>query len=39
MEQALELEALHFAKTCGSQDKKIGVNAFLNKEPAKFNGN
>lgn len=39
MEQALELEALHFAKTCGSQDKKIGVNAFLNKKPAKFNGN
>lgn len=39
MEQALELEALHFAKTCGSNDKKIGVHAFLNKEPAKFHGN
>ncbi len=39
MEQALELEALQFAKTCGTKDKSEGVNAFLNKRPAKFNGN
>lgn len=39
MEQALELEALQFAKTCGTHDKAEGVNAFLNKRAAKFNGN
>jgi enoyl-CoA hydratase len=37
--QALELEALHFTKTCGSHDKTIGVQAFLNKQTAVFNGN
>lgn len=35
---ALQLEALHFAKLCATEDKKIGVNAFLNKEKAKFQG-
>lgn len=38
MSEALELEALHFAKTCGTKDKSIGVNAFLNKKPAVFTG-
>ncbi|MBP9721881.1 MAG: enoyl-CoA hydratase/isomerase family protein [Gammaproteobacteria bacterium] len=36
---ALELESLHFAKTCGSNDKNIGVKAFLSKQKAEFNGN
>ena len=39
LNDALELEALHFAKTCGTNDKKIGVEAFLNKKTAVFNGN
>ena len=38
LNDALELEALHFAKTCGTSDKKIGVEAFLNKQTAVFNG-
>ncbi len=38
LNDALELEALHFAKTCGTSDKKIGVEAFLNKKTAVFNG-
>lgn len=38
MEQALELEALQFAKTCGTKDKAEGVSAFLNKRPANFSG-
>ena len=39
LNDALELEALHFAKTCGTTDKKIGVDAFLNKKTAVFHGN
>lgn len=38
MAEALELEALHFAKTCGTNDKSVGVNAFLNKENPNFTG-
>jgi enoyl-CoA hydratase len=36
--QALDLEALHFSKTCASLDKKEGVQAFLEKRKANFNG-
>lgn len=39
MSEALELEALHFSKTCGTSDKTEGVNAFLNKIAPKFTGN
>lgn len=39
LEDALHVEALHFAKLCATQDKKIGVNAFLNKSKAEFIGN
>lgn len=35
---ALHLEAIHFAKTCATVDKKEGVSAFLEKRPAKFKG-
>ena len=35
---ALELEALHFAKTCATQDKTEGVSAFLEKRTAHFVG-
>lgn len=36
---ALELEALAFAKVCASADKQEGVSAFLEKRPAMFKGN
>lgn len=39
MPDALELEALEFAKTCSTADKTEGVNAFLNKREANFTGN
>lgn len=38
LETALHLEAIHFAKTCASEDKAEGVNAFLNKRDAQFSG-
>lgn len=38
LEDALHLEAVHFAKTCASKDKAIGVEAFLNKKTAHFQG-
>lgn len=36
--QALELEALHFATTCATQDKTEGTTAFLEKRQASFKG-
>ncbi len=38
LEDALHLEALQFAKTCATKDKKEGVLAFLEKRPAHFIG-
>lgn len=38
LEQALELEALHFATTCATQDKTEGTKAFLEKRKANFQG-
>jgi enoyl-CoA hydratase len=35
---ALHLEAIHFAKTCASRDKREGVSAFLEKRTAQFEG-
>ena len=35
---ALHLEAVHFAKTCASDDKREGVAAFLAKRPPVFHG-
>lgn len=35
---ALELEAVHFALTCASEDKKEGTSAFLQKRSAEFKG-
>lgn len=35
---ALHLEAVHFAKVCASEDKREGVDAFLNKRQAQFRG-
>lgn len=35
---ALHLEAVHFAKVCASDDKRIGVSAFLAKQPPEFRG-
>ncbi len=38
LNDALELEASHFAMTCGTEDKNEGVNAFLQKRSAHFKG-
>lgn len=38
LSDALHLEAVHFAKTCASEDKAEGVSAFLEKRPAVFKG-
>lgn len=38
LEDALHLEAIHFALTCATHDKKEGVNAFLEKRAANFKG-
>ncbi len=38
LEEALNLEALQFAKTCATKDKKEGVSAFLEKRAANFIG-
>ena len=39
LNDALHLEAVHFAKVCASQDKNEGVSAFLEKRAADFKGN
>lgn len=39
LEDALHLEALHFALTCGTADKQEGTQAFLEKRAACFTGN
>ena len=36
MDEALELEAEHFAKLCSKEDKNIGVDAFLSKQKPEF---
>lgn len=38
LDDALHLEAMHFANVCASKDKNRGVNAFLTKEKALFQG-
>jgi enoyl-CoA hydratase len=38
LEEALELEAAHFAICCATADKREGVNAFLEKRAAVFSG-
>jgi len=38
LNDALHLEAVHFSKTCASEDKQEGVSAFLSKRAANFQG-
>jgi enoyl-CoA hydratase len=38
LDDALHLEAIHFAKVCASEDKQEGVDAFLTKRTAAFKG-
>ncbi|KTD47730.1 enoyl-CoA hydratase/isomerase family protein [Legionella quateirensis] len=38
LQEALHLEAIHFAKVCATEDKKEGVEAFLGKRTAVFKG-
>ncbi|MFI4963149.1 MAG: enoyl-CoA hydratase/isomerase family protein [Legionellales bacterium] len=38
LNDALHLEAIHFAKVCATEDKQEGVAAFLGKRPAAFKG-
>lgn len=38
LEDALQLEAVHFGMLCASRDKQEGVNAFLQKRAATFKG-
>lgn len=38
LDDALQLEAKHFAATCASKDKREGVQAFLEKRAANFTG-
>lgn len=38
LDDALQMEALHFALLCNSKDKTIGTNAFLKKVSAEFLG-
>lgn len=38
LDDALHLEAVHFAKTCATADKQEGVSAFLEKRTAVFKG-
>ena len=38
MDEAMEFEALCFSKTCATDDKNEGVNAFLEKRQAHFKG-
>ena len=38
LDEALHLEAIHFAKVCASQDKREGVEAFLTKRQPAFTG-
>jgi enoyl-CoA hydratase len=38
LEEAFELEAVHFGLCCTTEDKREGVSAFLEKRPAVFSG-
>lgn len=38
LDEALHLEAVHFAMSCGTRDKHEGVTAFLEKRKARFKG-